>query len=682
MSEPEELISDAARNATVYARSLWQRYRPPAEDDRLHLNDVASRLTLFLQAVFNRDFPIRIAQTPARATLLGIVFKRHPSPRRQSSVAATDGHSLWLPARAPTHDREQAARWFRTLALQQAIRAERGSANIQVRALSPLQRAVYLLLEAQAGDVLLSQRLPGSLDYLRRLRQVSLAQRPALEKFTEGRQLLEKQLRILLQGDPAQAADNLPYSATPADSLRLVPQVLASWSLDETSARGMGHFPLLQDNWTGDLLVSDYSPDVLSGEQGADPADTTEQGDKPPRSAQLDRTPDIRKPKEGEDDAQEHASPWMVQLDEPHRMAEDPMGLQRPTDRDQDTAVEEYADMVSELDQARLVRTPEQAREFLLSDDMPASTAAAAAAQDMPAGEGLYYPEWDYRSQCYRHPGARLLVLPTAGGSQSWIDATLQEHRAQLRDIRRQFEMLKARRVWHRRQWDGDEIDLDAYIDTLADFRAGHPLEQRLYQHQRAAQRELAVTLLVDVSGSTDSWISQHRRVIDVEREALLLVCIALDSLGEPWSALAFSGEGPQAVTVRELKNFSESYGNDVALRISTLEPEYYTRAGTAIRHATAGLMQQSALHRLLLIISDGKPNDKDEYEGRYGAEDMRQAVNEARLQGIQPFCLTIDRRAAAYLPQIFGAYQYALLQQPERLPQVLLEWMKRLITR
>ena len=117
-----------------------------------------------------------------------------------------------------------------------------------------------------------------------------------------------------------------------------------------------------------------------------------------------------------------------------------------------------------------------------------------------------------------------------------------------------------------------------------------------------------------------------------------------------------------------------------MALRIAALEPESYTRAGAALRHASTLLMQKPARHRLLLLLSDGKPNDVDEYEGAYGIEDMQQAVVEARLQGIFPFCLTVDRQAAGYLPRIFGAGHYALLPRPELLPTALLEWLKHFI--
>lgn len=147
-----------------------------------------------------------------------------------------------------------------------------------------------------------------------------------------------------------------------------------------------------------------------------------------------------------------------------------------------------------------------------------------------------------------------------------------------------------------------------------------------------------------------------------------------------PMSVLAFSGEGPHGVVVRTVKAFDEQYSNAVALRIAGLEPEKYTRAGAALRHATSELMSQPAEHRLLILLSDGKPNDVDQYDGRYGVEDLRQAVVEARLQGISPFCLTIDRQAASYLPQVFGEHSYALLQRAELLPGVLLAWLRKLV--
>jgi nitric oxide reductase NorD protein len=156
-------------------------------------------------------------------------------------------------------------------------------------------------------------------------------------------------------------------------------------------------------------------------------------------------------------------------------------------------------------------------------------------------------------------------------------------------------------------------------------------------------------------------------------------VCIALEAMRERYTVQAFSGEGPGAVTVRSVKAFDEHHSEQVSRRIAALEPERYTRVGAALRHASALLMREPARHRLLLLLSDGKPNDVDHYEGRYGVEDMRQAVLEAKLQGIAPFCLTVDRAAASYLTGVFGAAQYALLPRPELLPTALLDWVRRL---
>jgi nitric oxide reductase NorD protein len=249
-------------------------------------------------------------------------------------------------------------------------------------------------------------------------------------------------------------------------------------------------------------------------------------------------------------------------------------------------------------------------------------------------------------------------------------------------EVRRRFERLRAQRERLMRQLDGDDLDLGAFVTAWADARAGGATEDRLYQRVRPGRRDVAISLLVDVSGSTDSWIADHGRIIDVEKEALVLVCEALDALGDRYNLLAFSGEGPRGVDLRRLKDFSEGYGQAVRERIAGLEPDRYTRLGGAVRHATAVLCREHARHRLLLVLSDGKPNDVDEYEGRYGVEDARQAVVEARLQGLSTFCLTVDREAPVYLPRIFGAAGYAVLRQPGRLPAVLVEVIRQLLQR
>lgn len=678
MAEAEELVSDAARHATIYAQKLWRRYRPlPKGPPTAVLIDIAPRLDLLITAVTGTSYPIRTAQPPALPTLLARCFRQVQAPWQHQPLPGTDGQRLWLPADSGLTDLDCGGEAYRVMALQQALRAQRGSAEALPSGLPALPADAYLLLEAWAVDEQLAQALPGMAPAIERLRQLCLQRRPALSDFSRARQPLEILLRQLLDSQCGNAPEGFPLSESPSQSLLLAEALLAYLGLSVEDRSG-GNAPLLRDWWTGTLHAPVTGAKArLTQESSADDSDPTGTA---PRSASLPRRPQVREAKEDEDDDNEGL--FMVQADEPHQHAEDPLGMNRPVDRDEDISADEYGDMLSELPEARLVATPGRPKEVLISDDPPDANTLMQLKRAKAEGHGFHYPEWDYRARHYRQPGAIVRVLPNLPGSQQWVDNTLEEHRSLLGQIRRHFEMLCARRVIRRRQLDGDEIDLGAYIDSYADFRAGGSLSDALYQTRRTAERDLAITLLIDISGSTDGWISANRRIIDVEREALLLVCIALEGMGEPYAVQAFSGEGPDAVIVRQLKGFDERFSNDVALRISALEPEHYTRAGAAIRHASSSLMQQVASHRLLLLLSDGKPNDKDEYEGRYGVEDMRQAVTEASLQGISTFCLTIDRQAASYLPGIFGAGQYALLPRPELLPTVLLDWLRRLVVR
>lgn len=687
MAEPEDLLSDAARHATIYTRKMWRRYRPlPVGPPTALLADVALRLDLLITAITGHSYPLRTAQHPAHPTFLSRLFGGVQAPWLQQALPATNGSYLWLPANSHISNIAHGNELYRVMALQQALRAQRGSAEPPQALGSALQQDVYLLLEAWATDAELIRQLPGMADAVMHLRKHALQLRPPLQSFSKARQPLELLLRQLLASSITDTV--IPLSKQPAQSywlaeelihsLQLLPNKISAENTKENESL-LGAVPLLKDWWTGELRTPNavkastkHAEDTDGDEQAAD---TTA-----PRSSHLPRRPDVREAVEGEDEQKGDDGMLMVQLDEPHQQAEEPFGLNRPTDKDEDTSADDFGDMLSDLPEARLVSTPGTPKEVLIADDPPDTNTAMQLKRAIREGRGIKYPEWDFRTQTYRDPGATVRVLPNLLGTQAWVDNTEEQHRSLLNQIRRNFEMLSAKRVTRRKQLDGDDIDLNAWIDSYADFRAGGALSDALYQTRRTADRDLAITLLIDVSGSTDSWVSEHKRIIDVEREALLLVCIALQSMNEPYCVQAFSGEGPDTVIVRELKSFNEPYSNEIALRISALEPERYTRAGAAIRHATQSLMQQPASHRLLLLLSDGKPNDKDDYEGQYGVEDMRQAVVEATHLGISAFCLTIDRQAPSYLPRIFGANHYALLPRPENLPTALLDWLKRLV--
>lgn len=677
MAEAEDVITDVARHATIFARRLWLRHRhAPNAPETIQLADVAERVDLLIGAVFGTHYPIRIAQLPAQRTFLAGIFRRGDLPPPATAIPATDDNALWLPADFQSSDFNRSLEQFRTLALQQAMRASRGSAKAANAMASPLERDICLILEAYAGDEALVRILPGMTESIHALRRHALAGRPKLDSISPWHRPLELLLRSVLQSRCGTSLAGIPQCTTPEASAALARQMASQLALIEISSSKWGYNAILKDYWTGDLLP----PAAPASAFNALENNGSHQKKGPTRSARLSRRPKVRKAAEDEDDKQQGA--WMIQASQPIEHAEDPMGMQRPTDRDDQTPAEEFADSLSELAEARLVSTPGRPQDILLSDDSPEGHATTSPEQTQPAAACVHYPEWDYRIGAYRDPGTTVHLLASQIGPLEWVEQTLEKHRYMLDTIRRRFEMLRPERTRLRKQLEGDNIDMGAYIEALSDKRAGLTMPQGLYESQRPGKRDMAIMLLVDISGSTDSWLSSTQRIIDIEREALLLVCTALEGLGAPYSVQAFSGEGPQGVTVSAVKHFDERYDMCIAQRIAALEPENYTRAGAAIRHASNLLMKEPAQHRLLLLLSDGKPNDADSYEGRYGVEDMRQAVGEAKLQGIFPFCLTIDRQAANYLPAVFGARQYALLPKPELLPTVLLDWMRRLLSR
>lgn len=662
MAEPEELIGDALRAIVERVRRRWPAVARPAREAP-SLAQLAPRLALLTRAVAARPIVLRAAPSPTPPSLLARLFHRASTPGPSAPVPATDGATIWLPATVP--DARDASALYRAMALQQTVRLLRGGPLRAQDCTSERQRELLLLLEAVAADAWLAQHLPGTASLLVTLRTRALLARPALTHFAGPAQRLEMLVRKVLVSpllEPPTALRPLPS----AQAARQLARALAM-DFDEDDARPA----LYLDWWTGRFEPPPVAAPGL--DLAAAPPATA------PRNAGLRRTPKVR-PAAPDEDRHDGVGPWNIQLDTPHEHIEDPQGLRRGTDRDELTDPGALADALSDLDGARLVRTPGEAREVLWSDLVLPPHGTETATREDRGISALHYPEWDHRRGNYRRPGARVWCTVAESGDPAWVTRTLTRYHAQLAPLCRRFEQLRARRVLLRRQVDGSEPDLDACIADRADVRAGLPRTQALYLQSRPARRDLAVLLLVDVSASTDAWVAGTRRVIDVEREALLLVSIALDTLGERYAVLSFSGESAGGVRVKTLKDFDETGHGPARLRIAALEPERYTRVGAPLRHASALLARQPVAHRLLMLLSDGRPNDVDDYDGPYGVHDFRQAVLEARVRGIHPFCLTVDREAAGYLRGVFGAGGYALLQQPERLPLVLLDWLRRLL--
>ena len=338
--------------------------------------------------------------------------------------------------------------------------------------------------------------------------------------------------------------------------------------------------------------------------------------------------------------------------------------LNRPQDDDDDTESARLA--AEDMDKLTVARDGKTSAARLRFDlDLP------SAGEDGTAlGEGIPLPEWDYRKQVLQPDYCRLQEFLAKQADA----CELPEHlRNTARRLRSQFQALVPVRTWLKAQQDGEELDLDQWVQQEADRVAGGPVPRRgLYRTQVSRQRDLACLLLADLSLSTDTYASDHARVIDVIRDSLFLFSEALSATGDRFALYGFSSLKRGNVRFHHLKNFDEHYNSMVRGRISAIKPGYYTRMGAAIRHASTLISTQNNQQKLLLLLTDGKPNDLDQYEGRYGIEDTRMALMEARKLGLRPFCVTIDREANDYLSHLFGIGGYAVIRKPEDLPREL----------
>ena len=329
---------------------------------------------------------------------------------------------------------------------------------------------------------------------------------------------------------------------------------------------------------------------------------------------------------------------------------------------DSDEEDEENQRVIDDLDKITLSKQQEQKSARVKIDlDLPSESE-----DDIPLGEGIKLPEYNYKKQALEPDRCLLLPMLPKDSKPMKLPLKLQK---MAKIIQAQFEQLQSVRYWLKAQPQGEELDLTSWLDFHVESRTAPTAEKGLYQSFRGSNRDISSLLLADLSMSTDAHIDNNSRVIDVVQDSMLLFCEALNSVGDRFAMYGFSSVKRSNVRFSMIKNFNEPYTDHVRGRIQALRPGFYTRIGAAIRQATNVLAEQQNVQKLLLIITDGKPNDIDHYEGRFGIEDTREAINEAVKLGIKPFCITIDQEAEEYLPHLFGSDGYTVIHKPSQLP-------------
>jgi nitric oxide reductase NorD protein len=305
---------------------------------------------------------------------------------------------------------------------------------------------------------------------------------------------------------------------------------------------------------------------------------------------------------------------------------------------------------------------------------------------DLEAGEVAFnYDEWDRELVDHRVSWCRVIEKKVKRGDRAFVDDTRERYKGVVSSIRHQFQLMKPENLARiTNELDGEDYDLNAVVDFFIDRRADGQQSERIYTRRLRRRRDVAVSFLLDQSSSTARTIGRHplqpythpgRRIIEIEKEGLVLMSEALEAVGDVYSINGFTSEGRRNVKFYVLKDFGEHYSDEVMRRIGGITYQNNTRLGAAIRHATAKLEKQEARTRLLIVLSDGRPYDHDYGDARYAREDTREALRQAKTQGITPFCITIDRESESELRDLYGDVGYTIIDDvlslPERLPGI-----------
>jgi len=311
------------------------------------------------------------------------------------------------------------------------------------------------------------------------------------------------------------------------------------------------------------------------------------------------------------------------------------------------------------------------------------------------------YDEWDYIQGDYRRNWCRLREILLPGDEGDFFNATLARYSELLPVVRRHFQRIRpaSYRMVHGLE-DGDEIDLDRAVEALVSRHMGGVPDQRLYKARKKEARDVATLFLLDMSASTDEPIHREprkytddddtddwmkawqrrpqasqrpRRIIDVNKEALVIMAQALEELGDSYAIMGFSGHGRDNVEFYVIKEFDQELTDEVKARVGAVEPKRSTRMGAAIRHVREKFKDVSSRSRHVILLSDGFPQDFDYGHDRrsnaYGIQDTMVALKELELAGVLPFCITVDKTGHDYLRQMCQSSRYLVIEDIASLP-------------
>jgi len=598
---------------------LWHKYitrkaNPEFDEARVEFDQVSKSVSMVFRAL-GGDVVKRVEAATGREYLTRKSFLQKVSGDNQLvSLAWQDEESLRLPESLAVFN-DKALNY--DLYIWLAVLAAHHHGNFR-----------HWAKDNQALVVEVLENFPALHNRYRRLAKAFVAMRPSLDKLP----LIERTMEQAIRG-----AILIPGSVSQFPVVNFAPQAVYLWLYPSANSEDVS----MAEFDEGELLNDNEEQNSVKKE--------TKKAKSSRKKAERVDSPDSR------------GGMMIFRLESLFSWSEFSK-MDRGTD-DSDEDEEDYQSTIDDLDKITLTKKQEHQKSGQIKIDLDLPSASE---DDIPLGEGITLPEWNYKTQTLQEDRCLLQPMLPKDALPAKLPVKLQKT---ARMIQAQFEQLRSVKYWLKAQPQGEELDLNAWLDFHVESKTAASAEKGLFQSYRGNNRDLSCLLLADLSMSTDSHLDNDNRVIDVVQDSLLLFGEALESVGDNFAMYGFSSVKRSNVRFTLLKNFNEKYNDHVRGRIQAITPGFYTRMGAAIRQATKVISEQKTADKLLLILTDGKPNDIDHYEGRFGIEDTHQAINEAKRLGIKPFCITIDLDAQDYLPYLFGNDGFTQILRPAQLP-------------
>ena len=345
-------------------------------------------------------------------------------------------------------------------------------------------------------------------------------------------------------------------------------------------------------------------------------------------------------------------------------------------DFDGSDELEEHQDALEELNMKYNVRVDDTVHSVYLSDFIENTTISESAEVD-EKGFHHKYNEWDCSKNSYKENFCKVYPKLQLKTDSDYYKRTITKNASTLMGLRKMLTNVNNKMQQQKRQPQGDEFDIDAITDLYVDVHSRKTPSDKIYLANRKIEKDLSILILLDISLSSDGYAAGNR-VIDVEKEVYILFGEILNEFNIDFSIDSFYSKTRNYSTYLTVKDFDDNW-NVAKHKVGAVEPSGYTRIGAALRHAGVRLDKRSTKNKWVILISDGKPNDYDKYEGKYGVNDVKQALRELNSKNINSYALAIEAEAKYYLPQMFGQNHYQILTTPVELLQSLVKLYEKI---